>query len=161
MDGLWTLRDLLTRHKHFVSQFLVRNYERIFHGLNSLIKSKDYVVVRQTLEILETVLNEEKNYQFKTLYINNMNNSKIIKNLLWNDWKHIRLRAFVIFKLIMENDDQKFINDFLEPKDKLIEALQDFKRECVGDRMFKEQEVFVHQIINDIKLKDSIYQISE
>lgn len=55
-DAFTTLRDLLTRHKPEVADFLEKNYDEFFKRYLTLLTSENYVTKRQALKV--SYLNE-------------------------------------------------------------------------------------------------------
>lgn len=51
-DAFATLKDLLTRHKVVVAEFLSANYETFFTHYENMIASENYVTKRQALKVL-------------------------------------------------------------------------------------------------------------
>ncbi|KAE8627113.1 hypothetical protein XENTR_v10006878 [Xenopus tropicalis] len=50
-DAFATFKDLLTRHKLMVAEFLEQNYDRIFNDYEKLLHSENYVTKRQSLKV--------------------------------------------------------------------------------------------------------------
>lgn len=50
-DAFSTFKDLLTRHKAAVAQFLADHYQRFFDAFYSLLQSSNYVTRRQSLKV--------------------------------------------------------------------------------------------------------------
>ncbi len=44
-------QDLLTKHKQLVSEFLERNYDKVFFYYQKLLNSENYVTRRQALKV--------------------------------------------------------------------------------------------------------------
>ncbi|NXR99256.1 CB39L protein, partial [Oxylabes madagascariensis] len=50
-DAFATFKDLLTRHKLLVAEFLEQNYDLIFEDYEKLLHSENYVTKRQSLKV--------------------------------------------------------------------------------------------------------------
>lgn len=152
MDMFLTFRLLLTTHKLLTEDFFIRNHENFFNNYHQLIKCENYVTKRQSLEILGLILSETKVLQ---LFIMDVTNLKVIVNLFWHQYKHIRFRALNIFNVIV-NSQQKSnqIMDFLmSNKDKLLQVFYQLKNECNGSQVFTDQMTFISQMIFKFETK--------
>lgn len=127
-DAFNTLRDLLTRHKRLVSEFLELNYERVgyekrseesmgslavrvdrndirfpfpqvFTHYQTLLTSENYVTRRQSLKLLGELLLDRSNYNVMSRYISNAENLKLMMNLLKDKSRNIRIETFHVFKV--------------------------------------------------------------
>uniref|UniRef100_H3AJQ4 Calcium binding protein 39 like n=1 Tax=Latimeria chalumnae TaxID=7897 RepID=H3AJQ4_LATCH len=55
-DAFATFKDLLTRHKALVAEFLDQNYDMVFNEYEKLLHSENYVTKRQSLKVMiETI----------------------------------------------------------------------------------------------------------
>lgn len=55
-DAFATLRDLLTRHKPEVADFLINNYDVFFKHYLTMLTSENYVTKRQALKVILVVV---------------------------------------------------------------------------------------------------------
>ena len=54
-DAFATFKELLTRHKGVVSEFLEKNYDSFFEKYTLLLNSNNYVTKRQSLKVFSMV----------------------------------------------------------------------------------------------------------
>jgi len=97
-DAFANFKEILTRHKPMVAEYLEKNYDRFFAMYGTLIASTNYVTKRQSLKLLGEILLDRANFNVMTRYIANETNLKIIMNLLKDKSKNIQFEAFHVFK---------------------------------------------------------------
>jgi calcium binding protein 39 len=97
-DAFANFKEILTRHKSMVAEYLEKNYDRFFAMYGALIASTNYVTKRQSLKLLGEILLDRANFNVMTRYIANETNLKIIMNLLKDKSKNIQFEAFHVFK---------------------------------------------------------------
>uniref|UniRef100_A0A673LRY2 Calcium-binding protein 39-like n=1 Tax=Sinocyclocheilus rhinocerous TaxID=307959 RepID=A0A673LRY2_9TELE len=61
-DAFATFKDLLTRHKVLVAEFLEQNYDAVFDNYEKLLHSENYVTKRQSLKLLGELLLDRHNF---------------------------------------------------------------------------------------------------
>ncbi|VDP81796.1 unnamed protein product [Schistosoma mattheei] len=98
-DAFATLKDLLTRHKALVADFLSANYDVFFDHYMHMILSDNYVTKRQALKLLGELLLDRHNISIMTKYIADPENLKVIMNMLKSKEKQIAFEAFHCFKV--------------------------------------------------------------
>jgi len=126
-DAFANLKEILTRHKSMVAEYLDKNYDRVsrisvtpwytkcltvsclikfFSSFTTLILSENYVTKRQSLKLLGEILLDRANFNVMTRYISNEANLKMMMNLLRDKSKNIQFEAFHVFKvsLLVEID---------------------------------------------------------
>jgi calcium binding protein 39 len=141
-DAFLTLKNILTKHKGLVSEFLMTNYDEFFLKYGDLIQSKNYVTMRQSLKLLGEMLLDRKNFNIMIKYINDPENLKVLMVLLRHKSKNIQFEAFHIFKVFVANPEKpKAILDILvRNKAKLIEFLQNFQKDKEEDEQFADEK---------------------
>ncbi|XP_076805227.1 calcium-binding protein 39-like [Clavelina lepadiformis] len=103
-DAFATFKDLLTRHKVSCSEFLIKNYDRVFPSYTRLLESENYVTRRQSLKLLGELLLDRHNYTIMTRYISKPENLKIMMNNLRDQSRNIQFEAFHVFKVKMKRN---------------------------------------------------------
>ncbi|KAG6507675.1 hypothetical protein ZIOFF_033026 [Zingiber officinale] len=88
-DVTITFKELLTRHKSTVAEFLSKNYDWFFTEFNSrLLSSPNYVTRRQAIKVLRILgdmLLDRSNSAVMVRYVSSKDNLMILMNLLrWN-----------------------------------------------------------------------------
>ena len=81
-DAFANFKEILTRHKPMVAEYLEKNYDRFFTAYTTLVLSSNYVTKRQSLKLLGEILLDCTNFNVMTRYISNEANLKMMMNLL-------------------------------------------------------------------------------
>ena len=99
-DAFSTFREILTKHKSLVANYLDHNFERFFERYNSmLIQSKSYVTKRQSIKLLGELLLDRANYSSMMKYVDKGEHLKLYMNLLKDDRKMVQYEGFHVFKV--------------------------------------------------------------
>ena len=97
-DAFATFKELLTKHP--IDEFLEKNYDYFFEKYTILLNSQNYVTKRQSLKLLGELLLDKQNYTIMMKYIANVDNLKLLMNLLRDKSKNIQYEAFHVFKVL-------------------------------------------------------------
>ncbi|XP_024987884.1 putative MO25-like protein At5g47540 isoform X3 [Cynara cardunculus var. scolymus] len=82
-DAAATFKELMTRHKSTVAEFLSKNYDWFFAEYNSkLLESPNYITRRQAIKLLGDMLLDRSNSAVMTRYVSSRDNLRILMNLL-------------------------------------------------------------------------------
>ncbi|KAK2987073.1 hypothetical protein RJ640_004799, partial [Escallonia rubra] len=82
-DATVTFKELLTRHKSTVADFLSRNYDWFFARFSSeLLESTNYVTKRQAVKLLRVILLDRSNSGVMIRYVSSKDNLRVLMNLL-------------------------------------------------------------------------------
>uniref|UniRef100_A0A8B9EVM0 Calcium binding protein 39 like n=1 Tax=Anser cygnoides TaxID=8845 RepID=A0A8B9EVM0_ANSCY len=115
-DAFATFKDLLTRHKLLVAEFLEQNYDTIFEDYEKLINSENYVTKRQSLKLLGELILDRHNFAIMTKYISKPENLKLMMNLLRDKSPNIQFEAFHVFKECLVADNALWaLRTFVHP----------------------------------------------
>lgn len=99
-DAFSTFRELLTRHKGLVANYLDHNFELFFGRYNDmLIQSKSYVTKRQSIKLLGELLLDRANYSIMMKYVDKGEHLKLCMNLLRDERKMVQYEGFHVFKV--------------------------------------------------------------
>jgi len=150
-DAFATFKDLLTRHKGLVAEFLDANYDQVFEHYTQLLVSNNYVTKRQSLKLLGELLLDRTNFNIMSRYITNAENLKLMMNLLRDKSRNIQFEAFHVFKVFVANPNKTPpILDILQKnKEKLLTYLRNFHNDRSDDEQFNEEKAFlIKQIYN-------------
>ncbi|XP_072259700.1 calcium-binding protein 39-like [Pyxicephalus adspersus] len=152
-DAFATFKDLLTRHKLMVSEFLDQNYDRIFNDYEKLLHSENYVTKRQSLKLLGELILDRHNFCIMTKYISKPENLKLMMNLLRDKSPNIQFEAFHVFKVFVANPNktQPIVDILLKNQTKLIEFLSSFQKERTDDEQFSDEKSYLIKQIRDLK----------
>ena len=103
-DAFSTFRELLTRHKGLVANYLDHNFELFFGRYNDmLIQSKSYVTKRQSIKLLGELLLDRANYSIMMKYVDKGEHLKLCMNLLRDERKMVQYEGFHVFKVYGES----------------------------------------------------------
>ncbi|CAN1337152.1 Putative MO25-like protein At5g47540 [Linum perenne] len=131
-DAAATFKELLTRHKSTVAEFLSKNYDWFFAEYNSkLLESTNYITRRQAVKLLGDILLDRSNSAVMTRYVSSRDNLRILMNLLRESSKSIQIEAFHVFKLFAANQNKPadIVSILLANRSKLLRLFADFKTE--------------------------------
>ncbi|KAK2957121.1 putative Calcium-binding protein [Blattamonas nauphoetae] len=148
-DAFLSLKDILTRHKPLVAEFLQANHRPFFAKYKELLVSQNYATRRQSVKLLGELLYERSNYYTMTTYIDDPQNLKTIMNLLRDEAKTIQFEAFHVFKIFVVNPNKpdKIKAILLNNKEKLISYLTNFHNERADDEQFvQEKQLLLKEI---------------
>ncbi|RWR96013.1 putative MO25-like protein isoform X1 [Cinnamomum micranthum f. kanehirae] len=137
-DASATFKELLTRHKSTVAEFLTKNYDWFFAEFNSkLLESANYITRRQAIKLLGDMLLDRSNSSVMMRYVSSKDNLRIMMNLLRESSKNIQIEAFHVFKLFAANQNKppEIVSILIANRSKLLRFFSDFK-------MDKENEQF-------------------
>jgi calcium binding protein 39 len=153
-DAFQSLRDLLTRHKVMVSKFLESNYVKFFEHYHLMINSENYVTKRQALKLLSELLLERANFSIMRRYIDDVENLKLIMNLLKAPEKQIAFEAFHCFKVFVANPNKtrQISSILLLNREKLVEFLTNFLPDRSEDVQFSDEKAYLIKTIRELKL---------
>ncbi|KAI9236405.1 MAG: Mo25-like-domain-containing protein [Podila humilis] len=151
-DAFATFKEILSRHKTLVAEFLERNYDEFFEKYTQLLQSTNYVTKRQSLKLLGEILLDRANFTIMTRYIANADNLKLMMNLLKDRSRNIQFEAFHVFKVFVANPNKnKPVLDILSKnQDKLISFLSTFHNDRNEDEQFNDEKAFLLKQIQDL-----------
>ncbi|KAE8278276.1 Calcium-binding protein 39 MO25alpha Protein Mo25 [Larimichthys crocea] len=152
-DAFATFKDLLTRHKVLVAEFLEQNYDAVFADYEKLLHSENYVTKRQSLKLLGELLLDRHNFTVMTRYISKPENLKLMMNLLRDKSPNIQFEAFHVFKVFVANPNktQPIIDILLKNQTKLIDFLSNFQKDRTDDEQFNDEKTYLIKQIRDLK----------
>ncbi|CAD5318024.1 unnamed protein product [Arabidopsis thaliana] len=155
-DASKIFRELLTRHKSTVAEYLAKNYEWFFAEYNTkLLEKGSYFTKRQASKLLGDVLMDRSNSGVMVKYVSSLDNLRIMMNLLREPTKNIQLEAFHIFKLFVanENKPEDIVAILVANRTKILRLFADLKpeKEDVG---FETDKALVMNEIATLSLLD-------
>ncbi|KAG0234742.1 mo25 protein [Actinomortierella wolfii] len=151
-DAFATFKEILSRHKLLVADFLERNYDVFFEKYTRLLQSNNYVTKRQSLKLLGEILLDRANFTIMTRYIASAENLKLMMILLKDRSRNIQFEAFHVFKVFVANPNKnKPVLDILtKNQDKLIMFLSSFHNDRNEDEQFNDEKAFLIKQIQDL-----------
>ncbi|CAL5408215.1 unnamed protein product [Camellia sinensis] len=151
-DAAATFKELLTRHKSTVAEFLSKNYD----WYNSkLLESTNYITRRQAVKLLGDILLDRSNSAVMTRYVSSRDNLRILMNLLRESSKSIQIEAFHVFKLFAANQHKPpdIVSVLVANRSKLLRLFADFKTDK-EDEQFEADKAQVVREIAGLEPKD-------
>ncbi|WOH03154.1 hypothetical protein DCAR_0522548 [Daucus carota subsp. sativus] len=153
-DAAATFKELLTRHKSTVAEFLSKNYEWFFKEYNELLESPNYITRRNAVKFLGLMLLDRSNTSVMVQYVTSVDNMRILMNLLRDSNKTIQIEAFHVFKLFAANQNKppEIVNVLVTNKSKLLRFFGSF---CFDkeDEDFKADKA---QVVSEIESLEAI-----
>ncbi|KAL0362892.1 UNVERIFIED_CONTAM: putative MO25-like protein [Sesamum calycinum] len=137
-DAAATFKELMTRHKSTIADFLAENYTWFFAEFNSkLLESTNYMTRRHAVKLLGDILLDRSNAGSMIRYVSSKDNMRVLMNLLRESHKSIQIDAFHVFKLFVANQNKPadIVNILCANRTKLLRFL-------TGFNMDKEDEMF-------------------
>lgn len=155
-DAFSTFKEILTKHKALVAEFLEKNYDQFFEYYTSLLNSQNYVTRRQSLKLLGELLLDRTNFNIMTKYISSADNLKLMMVLLLDRKKSIQFEAFHVFKVFIANPNkpQPILHILIKNKEKLVQFLSNFQNDKEDDQ-FNDEKAFLLKQIQQLPSKDS------
>jgi len=147
-DAFSTLKEVLTKHKPPVAEFLEKYYEQFFQEYTTLLNSQNYVTKRQSLKLLGELLLDRANFNVMTKYISEQGNLKLLMVLLKDKSRSIQFEAFHVFKVFVANPNKPapVLNILCKNKEKLISFLSNFHNDKEDDQFTDEKAFLIKQI---------------
>ncbi|PIA38368.1 hypothetical protein AQUCO_02800216v1 [Aquilegia coerulea] len=150
-DASATFKELLTRHKSTVAEFLSKNYEWFFAEFNSrLLESPNYITRRQAVKLLGDMLLDRSNSGVMMRYVSSVDNLRILMNLLRESSKNIQLEAFHVFKLFVANQSKppEIVSILIANRSKLLRLFADFKTDKEDEQFEADKAQVVKEIMS-------------
>lgn len=162
-DAAATFRELLTRHKSTVAEFLSEHYDWFFPQFNSkLLESANYITRRQAVKLLGEILLDRSNSAVMVRYVCSKDNLRILMNLLRESSKSIQIDAFHIFKIFVayENKPPDVVNILVANRSKLLRLFAGFTVNT-DDEAFQADKARVVQEISVLEATTPISSSGE
>eukprot|EP00897_Mesotaenium_endlicherianum_P000095 jgi/Mesen1/10086/ME000074S09425 len=147
-DAAATFRELLTRHKSTVAEFLVSKHDWFFEHYTKLLESPNYITKRMAVKMLADILLDRANVNVMVRYVSSTQNLRIMMNLLKESSKSIQLEAFHIFKVFVANEDKppEIAQILASNKDKLLRFLTNYNLDKEDKQFEQDKEMVIHGI---------------
>ncbi|XP_023700117.1 calcium-binding protein 39-like [Paramormyrops kingsleyae] len=152
-DAFASFKDLLTRHKVMCAEFLETNYNRVFTEYDKLLHSDNYVTKRQSLKLLGELLLDGHNFAIMMEYISQVENLKLMMNMLKDKRRSIQFEAFHVFKIFVANPNKSatVLDILLKNQSKLLEFLNRFQMDRADDEQFTNEKNYLIKQIKELK----------
>ncbi|XP_047333872.1 putative MO25-like protein At5g47540 [Impatiens glandulifera] len=148
-DALVTFKELLTRHKSTVAEFLCKNYDMFFADFNlKLLESSNYIIRRQAIKLLGEIMLERSNSPVMVQYVSSKDNLRILMNLMRETSKSIPIDAFHVFKLFATNEKKtpEIVTILIANRNKLLRFLAGFKTEKEDEQFEADKTKVIKEI---------------
>lgn len=148
-DAFATFKELLTRHKSTVADFLTKNYDWFFAAFNTkLLESDNYITIRQASKLLGDILLDRSNSAVMVRYVSTLDNLMILMNLLRKSSKNIQIEAFHVFKLFVANENRppEIENILIKNRSKLLRLFKDLKLDKDDDQFQTDKDQVIKVI---------------
>ncbi|OAP59395.1 hypothetical protein AYL99_06693 [Fonsecaea erecta] len=159
-DAFTTFREILTKHKQLVSQYLATNYTLFFTQYYNpiLLLSPSYVTKRQSIKLLGELLLDRSNYIIMTQYVSSADHLKLTMTLLKDDRKMVQYEAFHVFKVFVANpnksDEVKRI--LVKNRGRLLRFLPTFLEGRTDDDQFLDEKSFLLRQVEMLPDEESL-----
>ncbi|KAG2203356.1 calcium-binding protein 39 [Mucor mucedo] len=152
-DAFASFKEILTKHKPMVADFLELNYDEFFDHYKRLLQSENYVTKRQSLKLLGEILLDRSNFTVMTRYISSADNLKLMMNLLRDKSRNIQFEAFHVFKVFVANPHKTrpIVDILVKNQDKLIHFLGNFHNDRQDDEQFNDEKAFLIKQIQELQ----------
>ncbi|XP_057795028.1 putative MO25-like protein At5g47540 isoform X2 [Salvia miltiorrhiza] len=148
-DAAATFKELLTRHKSTVADFLSKNDEWFFADYNSrLLVSTNYITRRQAVKLLGDILLDRSNSAVMIRYVSSRDNLRILMNLLRESSKSIQIEAFHVFKLFAANQNKPpdIVNILVANRSKLLRLIAGLNNEKEDEQFDSDKSQVIREI---------------
>ncbi|KAL9453784.1 hypothetical protein AB3S75_009402 [Citrus x aurantiifolia] len=148
-DAQATFKELLTRHKSTVAEFLSKNYDWFFQEYNSqLLESSSYITKRHAVKLLGDILLDRSNSAVMVKYVSSLDNMRILMNLLRDSNKNIQFESFHVFKLFVANQNKppEIISVLIANRSKLLRFFSDFNIDKVNEQFEADKSLVIREI---------------
>ncbi|KAL2245253.1 UNVERIFIED_CONTAM: putative MO25-like protein [Sesamum indicum] len=152
-DAAATFKELMTRHKSTIAEFLAENYTWFFAEFNSkLLESTNYMTRRHAVKLLGDILLDRSNAGSMIRYVSSKDNMRVLMNLLRESHKSIQIDAFHVFKLFVANQNKPadIVNILCANRTKLLRFLTGFNMDK-EDEMFEADKAQVMKEITELE----------
>ncbi|XP_010657417.1 putative MO25-like protein At5g47540 isoform X2 [Vitis riparia] len=142
-DAAATFKELLTRHKSTVAEFLSKNFDWFFREYNSqLLQSPNYITRRHAVKLLGDMLLDRSNSAVMIRYVSSLDNMRILMNLLRESNKAIQLESFHVFK------PPEIVSILVTNRSKLLRFFGDFNIDKEDDQFEADKAQVIREITN-------------
>eukprot|EP00246_Nothoceros_aenigmaticus_P004769 TRINITY_DN1645_c0_g1_i1.p1 TRINITY_DN1645_c0_g1~~TRINITY_DN1645_c0_g1_i1.p1 ORF type:complete len:339 (+),score=76.04 TRINITY_DN1645_c0_g1_i1:446-1462(+) len=150
-DAAATFKELLTRHKSTVAEYLTKNYDWFFQSFNvKLLQSEKYITRRQAVKLLADILLDRSNVAVMMRYVSSKENLIILMTLLKDPSKNIQVEAFHVFKVFVANVNKPadIVSILLGNRSKLLRFFESFKTEKEDEQFDADKAQVVKEIMS-------------
>jgi calcium binding protein 39 len=148
------VKDVLTKHKQMVCQYLCANFDLFFSMYNViLLKSESYVTKRQSIKLLGEILLDRANYPVMIRYVDSYDNLVLHIELMEDGRKMIQYEAFHVFKVFVAKPDwsEGVHKHLFRNKKKFVRVLSRFLEDRTEDDQFLDEKNWLIMRIQEAK----------
>ena len=150
-DAAASFREILTRHKALVSEYLEKNFDAFFGAYNQMLEKGNYVTRRQSLKLLSELLLDRANLSSMLRYIGGVENLCLMMNLLRDEARSIQFEAFHVFKVFVANPQKPppVVAILKKNQEKLMGYLANFQNDR-EDEQFAEEKAMLTRLLEQM-----------
>jgi calcium binding protein 39 len=147
-DAFQTLKEILTNHKDVSAPWLNRNFKEFFELYMKPLRApteSDYVIVRQSLSILSSLLLDRQFMDTMIQFVGNDEFLRLVMILLGNESKVVRYEAFHIFKIFAANPNKtsRICRILIQNRERIIKILDKIENDRLDDNEFRQDKAAV------------------
>eukprot|EP00740_Mantoniella_antarctica_P012306 CAMPEP_0181366782 /NCGR_PEP_ID=MMETSP1106-20121128/10923_1 /TAXON_ID=81844 /ORGANISM="Mantoniella antarctica, Strain SL-175" /LENGTH=354 /DNA_ID=CAMNT_0023482225 /DNA_START=379 /DNA_END=1439 /DNA_ORIENTATION=+ len=150
-DAAASFREVLTRHKALVAEYLEANFEVFFGAYNGMLERGNYVTRRQSLKLLSELLLDRANINSMMRYIGSVENLCLMMNLLRDEARSIQFEAFHVFKVFVANPNKPpaVLSILMKNREKMIGYLANFQNDR-EDEQFIDEKAMLTRLLEQL-----------
>ena len=147
-DAFQTLKEILTNHKDVSAPWLTRNFKEFFELYMKPLRApteSEYVIVRQSLSILSTLLLDRQFMDTMIQFVGNDEFLRLVMILLGNESKVVKYEAFHIFKIFAANPNKtaRICRILIQNRERVIKILDQIENDRLDDNEFRQDKAAV------------------
>eukprot|EP00227_Mantoniella_beaufortii_P015604 CAMPEP_0197580178 /NCGR_PEP_ID=MMETSP1326-20131121/4039_1 /TAXON_ID=1155430 /ORGANISM="Genus nov. species nov., Strain RCC2288" /LENGTH=354 /DNA_ID=CAMNT_0043143861 /DNA_START=153 /DNA_END=1217 /DNA_ORIENTATION=- len=149
-DAAASFREILSRHKQLVAEYLEQNFEPFFAAYNNMLEKGNYVTRRQNLKLLSELLLDRANMGSMLKYIGSVENLCLMMNLLRDEARSIQFEAFHVFKVFVANPNKPppVLSILMKNREKMIGYLSNFQNDREDEQFIEEKAMLTRLLEN-------------
>ena len=150
-DAAASFREILTRHKSLVAEYLEGGFDVFFAAYNGMLEKGNYVTRRQSLKLLSELLLDRANINSMMRYIGSVENLCLMMNLLRDEARSIQFEAFHVFKVFVANPNKSpaVLSILMKNREKMIGYLANFQNDR-EDEQFVEEKAMLTRLLEQL-----------
>jgi hypothetical protein len=124
-EAFSTVITLFTKHPATAVKHMISKYDEFIELYNTLLRSKQYITVRQALRGMHDILQSKQHFKFLIRYVNDPAQLHVILRSLFGKTQSTKLEAFAIFRIFVANPkkQQGVIDSMVEHMDRILALL--------------------------------------
>ncbi|XP_052870532.1 protein Mo25-like [Anopheles cruzii] len=156
-DDVWfapfsVLKLLLTGHKRLCAKFLEQNYDKVFTHYQLLLSSTNYMLRRESVALLSTLLADQHNVTIMKKYVSDPDKLKLIVNMV-GEIRCVPYKVFDVLKLFVANRDKPrpILDILLNNRERLAKYVLNAPNDCPEDGQFMDDKFELFYTLQQLK----------